>query len=39
MNQMEQSVLPNAKSLRLVDAIYESSSVAALYESPTAWQS
>src|SRR6184192_4167899 len=25
MNQMEQSVLPNAKSLRLVDAIYDSS--------------
>ena len=23
MNQMEQSVLPNEKSLRLVDAIYE----------------
>lgn len=25
MNQMEQSVLPNAKSLRLIDAIYDSS--------------
>jgi len=23
MNQMEQSVLPNKKSLRLVDAIYD----------------
>jgi hypothetical protein len=23
MNQMEQSVLPNEKSLRLVDAIYD----------------